>query len=60
MQDAGEMKTDLSHDGDGFRGEEPRIPDIVIDYGVKHLLLIFPRERRLKEREGIIVEVLTF
>lgn len=36
--------SDLPHDRDGLRGEEPRVAHVVIDDRVKHLLLIVTRE----------------
>lgn len=41
----------LPHDGDGLRGEEARVANIIIDNGVKDLLLVFTREGRLQRKE---------
>ena len=38
------------HDGDGLEGEEPRVPDLVVDDAVEHLLFVVARKRRLADQ----------
>ena len=44
------MLTHPSHDGDGLEGEEPRVPDLVVDDRVEHLLLVVARKRGLADQ----------
>ena len=37
------------HDGDGLEREESRVPHLVVDDGVEHLLLVVPGKRRLAD-----------
>jgi len=39
-----------SHDGDGLEGQEPRVPHLVVDDAVEHLLLVVSRKRRLPDQ----------